>query len=380
MSEQVKAVTNGGVYKITSKTTGRFYIGSTYSFKKRKSEHWRHLTLGIHGNSRLSNVVIEYGLEDLSFTEVEVFNGPRSDLYNLEQRYIDELRPDLNISLIVGAPSTQATPVLQYDVRGNFVARYESASYAAAELGIVPVGIYKYLRDQEWLAAGYMWKWQESEDIPATIPPFEFEMGEGGSGNWRRFWNNSEYTVYQWDLEGNLVKEWPNKETVVEELGCYNRSLDDHIHGQRGSLFGYVFTVVNEFPGYVNRMGEYNASGVRLTPLCNELSREVLKFRSNSDAGRHFNLKGCAVAKAYNSGKPFKGYTVSYGDYLNKRDREVVLTPDHGEVLEFPSINEAGRHFGVNESGISRAINNGSNVWRDYRVEVISYGGKPLSE
>lgn len=378
MSDQ--AITNGGIYKILSRATGMFYIGSTYSFRKRKADHWGLLTSGTHYNSKLSNLVIEHGLEDLDFIELEVFNGSRFDLYNIEQRYIDELRPQLNISLIVGTPAMQATPVLQYDVHGKFVARYESAGYAAVELGIVPVGIYKYLRDQKWLAGGYMWRWQESEDLPDTIPPFEFETSKGGSGNWRRFWNNSEYTVYQWDLEGNLVKEWPNKELIVEELGCYKRSLDDHIHGQRGSLFGYVFSMSSTFPGYVNRMGEYNASGIRLIPSGNDLPQEILKFKSGSEAGRYFGVKGEYIIKACKSKKTWNGYSVVFGEYLNKRDREIIMAPARGDVLEFPSINEAGRHFNVSESGISKAINNGSNVWRDYRIEVISYGGNPLPE
>lgn len=362
-----------GLYKIVSKTTGQFYIGSTISFNERWKCHTSCLRNKTHCNYKLTKLVSDYGLEDLVFEELSVYSGSdRSELYALEQKAIDKYKPTLNIAFLV-QPGTgiEVIKVLQYDISGKFVARYDSVREASIEVGVALPSIYKHLKDNEWIVASSMWRIQETEDYPLEIEPFNFKTEEGGSGNWRRFWHQSEYTIYQWNLEGDLVKTWSNKKDIVEYLGCYSRSLDDHIHGQRGSLNGFIFTTTLEFPGYVNRQGEYNSSKVRLTPEGNLITTGILEFRSYSEAGRHFGVKPSTIGQASKKYGYWRGYSITE-KAPGKKYPEITLTPSLGEVLEFPSINEAGRHFGVSESGISRALNNGVGTWRNFAVETVS--------
>lgn len=63
-----------GIYKISSISTARIYIGSTsHSFQKRLYEHVRQLSKGEHANVFLQNHFNKYGLDDLKFEIVEAF-------------------------------------------------------------------------------------------------------------------------------------------------------------------------------------------------------------------------------------------------------------------------------------------------------------------
>ena len=370
----------GGIYRLVSKATGKVYIGSTSHFVRRKDEHMSLLRNRNHYNYRLMDLVREHGLDDLVFEEVEIYEGSdRMALYEIEQTYLDNLKPELNIAdctFVDGIFSP--TPVLQYDVNGNFMLEYSSSKEAGYAMEVGHLTINTSI-SRGYLTGGFMWRWKTSEVPEAKITPFDFKLAEGGSGNLRRYYAHANMPIYQWDLEGNLLKEWACKEDIVKEINCYFRSLDDHLNGQRGSLMGYVFTNTKVFPGYVNKKGEYNSSRIRLTPTGNLITTGILEFPSLSAAGRYFGAKGDSFSYPSSVGKQWRGYSIRIYDEVG-RDKKVVFTPVTGEVLEFSSITETGKHFGVSDSGISRSINNESMIWKDYTIRVLGVGVDPKSE
>lgn len=85
-----------GVYKITNKVTGDFYVGSSsVSIPWRFRKHKYHFRKNNHPNKFLQNVWNKYGEESLSFEVVE-FCSPL-DCVSREQYYIDFLNPKYNI-------------------------------------------------------------------------------------------------------------------------------------------------------------------------------------------------------------------------------------------------------------------------------------------
>ena len=60
---------SGLIYYITSKATGRVYVGSTKrSAKQRWAEHMHYLRKGTHHSKHLQRVYAKYGVEDLEFS------------------------------------------------------------------------------------------------------------------------------------------------------------------------------------------------------------------------------------------------------------------------------------------------------------------------
>ena len=81
-----------GVYKITNKLTGDFYIGSSKNIKQRWYRHkcsssWKRLP-----NSKLYKAMAEFGLDIFLFNIIE----ETDNLREREQYWIDQLKPSYN--------------------------------------------------------------------------------------------------------------------------------------------------------------------------------------------------------------------------------------------------------------------------------------------
>lgn len=87
----------GGIYEIVHTATGRRYIGSAVSFSTRWRLHLSHLRRGVHHSVVLQRAWNKYGAAAFAFRPLMVcFN--RADLIPWEQRYLDEFKPEYNIS------------------------------------------------------------------------------------------------------------------------------------------------------------------------------------------------------------------------------------------------------------------------------------------
>jgi len=94
----------GGVYKLTNTTNGRFYIGSTYRFKKRFPQHLDSLLKQRHANTFLQNDFNKCKPEDFIIEILEVVQDSKQRLLR-EQFYLNlwydkqtrcyNLRPDV---------------------------------------------------------------------------------------------------------------------------------------------------------------------------------------------------------------------------------------------------------------------------------------------
>lgn len=81
-----------GIYKITNKLNGLFYIGSSKNIEFRFYSHARDLKLGTHRNFILQKIYNKHG-DVFDYSIIEQTNN----LAEREQYYIDKLNPKYNI-------------------------------------------------------------------------------------------------------------------------------------------------------------------------------------------------------------------------------------------------------------------------------------------
>ena len=81
-----------GVYKITNKITGDFYIGSSKNIERRWSTHKSPSRWKLRSGMKLYQAFIKYGLNNFTFDIIE----ETTDLHNREQYYIEQLNPSYN--------------------------------------------------------------------------------------------------------------------------------------------------------------------------------------------------------------------------------------------------------------------------------------------
>lgn len=93
-----------GIYKITNKVNGKFYIGSSIHLVRRKAEH-KYRLKNYRGNSIIRNAVLKYGEDAFNFEILEEIHiGDWADkayiseiITTREQYYVDSLNPEYNI-------------------------------------------------------------------------------------------------------------------------------------------------------------------------------------------------------------------------------------------------------------------------------------------
>lgn len=137
-----------GIYSITCLSTGEKYIGQSTSIKRRWATHKRELKRGIHYNKHLQRTYDKYGEENFIYEILEQCS--REKLNEREKFYIqlfDSYNHGFNQDIGGGDISGEHNPmygikgkeaprfkdyILQLDLDGNIVGRYES-SIAAAE-------------------------------------------------------------------------------------------------------------------------------------------------------------------------------------------------------------------------------------------------------
>lgn len=86
-----------GVYSITNKVNGKRYVGSTKrSFNERWGEHTKSLTERKHHSKYLQRAFNKYGEDNFTFEVIATC--PKEYCIRLEQWFLDNLKPEYNIS------------------------------------------------------------------------------------------------------------------------------------------------------------------------------------------------------------------------------------------------------------------------------------------
>jgi len=93
---------NSAVYLIQSiRFPNRQYVGSAVKPRQRWQNHISDLIRNNHCNPKLQNHINKYGIEDLTFSILEVCYAEQ--LIQIEQLYIDSLHPWFNLCPVAGS-------------------------------------------------------------------------------------------------------------------------------------------------------------------------------------------------------------------------------------------------------------------------------------
>jgi group I intron endonuclease len=99
-------IQRSGIYQIVNSENGKRYVGSAKNFHVRSSKHSSSLGLGKHHSKHLQAAFIKYGADKFEF-KILLVCAPE-DLLFYEQRAIDTLKPEYNMSPTAG--NTLGTP------------------------------------------------------------------------------------------------------------------------------------------------------------------------------------------------------------------------------------------------------------------------------
>lgn len=123
-----------------------------------------------------------------------------------------------------GKNHNSSKPVLQYDLNGNFIKKWDCQSDVSRAFAS---GSFTYCIDKpNKTFKGYMWRSFNGKIKPQIEPCNNILLP---------------YAVDQYDLNGNFIQTWSKSATAAEELGVSAKGIRDCCIGRQKTCGGYIW-------------------------------------------------------------------------------------------------------------------------------------------
>lgn len=179
-----------GIYCIINITNQKKYIGSSINMYQRLLKHRSCLRKNYHQNRKLQNSWNKYNENYFDYYILEYCN--EDILEQQEQFYIDTLKPELNITLIVernilskesrllqsetrkrkiksGEIKLPHKVIHKYGLEGNFIESYDGVKIAATANNIAQSSIHRYLSGIYRKGGNFLWSYDKKETLDPYI-------------------------------------------------------------------------------------------------------------------------------------------------------------------------------------------------------------------
>lgn len=274
------------IYKATSKTTGKVYIGQTsQSLQRRINQHKCHSG---SKNYHFYNAIKKYGFDDFVFEVVEDNIKTKEELNERERYWIkfyDSYRNGYNTTLGGdGSVRRDEETILKFFYEGKNIKEIsEITDYSRGTIGDV-------LRQ-----AGLSEENNERQHQKTRL--------------------RCGFPVEQYDLEGNFIQEFPSASEAAKQLNGEQGAISALCRQEKHCLsyFGFLFKYKNDsrpIQEWIKRLEEKKPSGKKKKKVVqlDENGNLIKIYESAADAARVLNLKDksniCRAArkecKAYN--------------------------------------------------------------------------------
>lgn len=268
------------VYKTTNIINGKIYIGVHKTANPNVFDGY--IGNGVTsqksatGNTKFHNAVRKYGYENFKREIIEIFPGTNegcNDAYQLEAKLVNEdfiKRKDVYNMALGGYGQSGlmgCTKVLQYSLDGKFIKLWDSIK--EAEEYYNTKGIYDVCIGRTHQLKGFAWRYYDEDTIIEDIGKIK----------------TKNKTVYQYDLQGNLLKVWSS--TI--EAG----SIFDNPKAARAAISNVCNKTTRQAYGYYwsfKRKFEYTPYGVAVA-MYDDDGIFIKSFSKLKDATKELNLK-----------------------------------------------------------------------------------------
>lgn len=298
----------GVIYKIINIVNNKCYIGSAKHYISRKSKHLSDLRRNNHHCIKLQNSFNKYGENNFKFSIIES-DINTNNLLNIEQNYLDLLKPELNTSkYAVSGYGRFKDKVCCFDLKGNLLNEFNSADEAAYFYNVIDSKLRSVCNFERKTHKGMSFRWKK------YVNKKGLENIKDEILNIKR--NITYQKINQLDLNGNIIKEW---NSIAEAAKCLNLSYEPI----RLCCNGNIYTSYNYKWEYVNeKLSEKSRDRIN--------KKNILK-KENKKNHKYLNNKHSIPVISYNL--------------------------KNNKIIEFPSSKEVQRVLGVNQSNIWKVLN-----------------------
>lgn len=262
------------VYAHVNKQNGKMYIGITNN----PSGRWKNNGIAYKQSSKFFSSIQEYGwncfdhiilIDNISKKMASIFECELIAKYNTaESGY------NISSGSWTSCGENTSKPIYQYDFTGNFIRKWDTASEASKYYDVENITIATY-KNKSYL--GYQW----SYDYVDKMPPYNTQH------------NHLYLPIYQYDVDGNFIKEWANQKDAIAQ---YTNTIRGCANGFHRTVYGYRWSYDK-----VDKLSplppiEYPKTHIRHKPLPErtpnskyENSSPVCRFDLNGDLVRTYD-------------------------------------------------------------------------------------------
>jgi len=265
------------------------------------------------GNLILRNAIKKYGIDSFNFEVLEEVLEDKDLLYEREQYWFDELKPYINGFNI------------------------------------------------------------DKKAKPNT--PFEHDVNFGSKISRIKIENNhTGKPLVQYDLSGNLIKEWPSSASVQRELGFNARNIGGCANGEAFTSNGFIWKFKNDL---------LTTEEINKVKTKRSKEREVYQYNLNGDLINKFtSLKeasentgfnyGCIMSVCSNKLETYRDYIWSYNqkkDFILKRrlKKSIVQKDINGNIINiWPSSYQIFKKLKIDNKVIRKVCKKGGGFYKNY--------------
>mgnify|MGYP000066500154 CR=1 FL=1 len=225
-----------GIYQIRNLINDKKYIGSTNNFSNRFSSHKRFLRKNRHVNQHLQNAWNEHGEGNFEFEILEVVDV--DNLLMIEQQYIDRywsLNVLYNKNNIADKPPNRSGIKLTDKHKRNI-------GNAQKAIGNKPPGWFGKKRGQDYCQKMSV-RFKEMNHLPPS------RKGSTISKEHKEAISKaSKKEVYQFSLDGDLIKKWNSILEALQALGknIKSSSISECLSGRNKTAYGFIWKLEYE--------------------------------------------------------------------------------------------------------------------------------------
>lgn len=242
------------VYGLINLLNGKFYIGSTNNYSRRRNEHIWMLSNNRHPNKHLQNAINRYNINNFRFFIIEKIEDNRL-IYDVEQLYLDKYKTydkKIGYNLCKYSNSIDNSKikkkVYQYTLKGDFVKSYESLAEAAKELNCYYGTISLAISGKNKTAKGFIWSNKEESinSIKEKInnSKYNFTLETYIKTQKTKIKRKQYKSILQYDLNNNFIKEYDtvsqaSKSTGIGKDAIYGYCNKRYKKGKSGFIWKY---------------------------------------------------------------------------------------------------------------------------------------------
>lgn len=248
-----------GIYSVTNTLNNKVYIGQSIDVERR----WKQHKYG-KGNLILRNAIKKYGIENFKFEileKIDVSNKTKSQLtqllLELEQKWLDTKKPFLkekgyNIQKTSKPNLTQlrdekfknkiskikidnnhcGKPIIQYDIKGNFIKEWKSSAEVERNLGYYSENISACCLNKSNSSHGFIWKFKDVilTEVDIKRANKSLRMSE----------------VRQYNLKGELINTFDNIKEASKITNIDEKTIRQGCNKNIKIAAGFIWKFKNE--------------------------------------------------------------------------------------------------------------------------------------